>query len=79
MSPPNQSGPVNQVYLVLYDRQAPRVGVEYPSPIDGSTQQQTVEITDPALLAKIEDLHASVAQVHGLTRAPAPEQVDAQA
>lgn len=67
----NGISPVNQVYLVLYDRQTPRVGIEYPSPIDNSTQQQTVEITDPTLLAKIEDLQASVAQVHGLTRAPA--------
>ncbi len=71
MSPLSESESVKLVYLVLYDRDTPRVGASFASPIDGAVQEQAVDITDTELLADIEALHAKVALKMKFDRTPA--------
>jgi hypothetical protein len=56
-------------YLVSYDRQNPTAWVTFPTPL-GGTSSGPLPITDAAVLAKVEELHALIATTCNLARKP---------
>jgi hypothetical protein len=57
--------------IMCIDHQAPTATVTYDNPL-GGTSSGAVSITDPEILAKVEELHALISTKQGYTRADAP-------
>jgi hypothetical protein len=57
--------------IMCTDHGTPTATVTYENPL-GGTSSGSVAITDPQIVAKVEELHALISTKQGYTRADAP-------